>query len=150
MSTEPSSGPSSSLRVVLDTNVYVSAFLHPNRPIHHIWRCARERQYHLVTSRPIINELAAVLRGESFLWPQRRIIRRLRAVARIGTIVEPDFTLNVITEDPPDNRILECAVAGDANLIVSGNRHLLRLRSYEGIAVVRPRDFMRMLGIGEG
>jgi hypothetical protein len=69
----------------------------------------------------------------------------LKALTHTGNLIVPDFTLEIITEDPPDNRILECAVAGNANLIVSGNRHLLRLREYEGIAIVRPRDFMRML-----
>lgn len=67
----------------------------------------------------------------------------------MGEIVVPNLTLNVITQDPPDNRILECAVAGNADLIVSGNRHFLDLRTYEGIGMVRPRDFLRMLGISE-
>ena len=132
MTTEPSSG----LKVVLDTNVYVSAFTYPERPLYQIWRCAYEGRYELIASPAIIRELAAVLRREPLLWTEEQITRRLRAIARTSDIVEPDFTLHVITEDPPDNRILECAVAGNANLIVSGNRHLLRLRTYEGIGIV--------------
>ena len=145
MSTEPSSG----LRVVLYINIYVSAFTYSERPLYHIWRSAYEGRYELIASPAIMRELAAVLRREPLLWTEQQITRRLRAIARTGDIVDPDFTLSVITEDPPDNRILECAVAGHANLIVSGNRHLLRLRTYEEIGIVRPRDFMRMLGIAE-
>jgi hypothetical protein len=57
------------------------------------------------------------------------------------------ITLDVIREDPPDNRILECAVEGRANLIVSGDRHLRRLKIYQGIPIVRPIDFLRTLGV---
>jgi predicted nucleic acid-binding protein len=71
----------------------------------------------------------------------------LKAIAKVGEIVTPRFTLDVIREDPADNRILECAVAGKADLIVSGDRHLLKLKSYEGISIVRPIDFLRTLGL---
>jgi predicted nucleic acid-binding protein len=57
------------------------------------------------------------------------------------------MTLDVIREDPADNRILECAVEGRANLIVSGDRHLRRLTIYQGIPIVRPVDFLRTLGV---
>ena len=68
----------------------------------------------------IIREVASVLRA-TFAWDVRRIHDTLKAIAHTGDIVVPDFTLEVIAEDPPDNCILECAVAGNANLIVSGN-----------------------------
>ena len=64
---------------------------------------------------------------------------RLETVAEI---VEPEEVLDVIAEDPDDNRVLECAVKGRADLIVSGDRHLLKLGSYQGIAIVTVRQFM--------
>jgi uncharacterized protein len=63
----------------------------------------------------------------------------------VAQLVRPRETLNAITDDPDDSRVLECAVAGNANLIVSGDRHLLKLSSYEGIAIVTPRQFMDSL-----
>ncbi len=54
--------------------------------------------------------------------------------------------LQVIASDPDDDRILECALAGNADLIVSGDRHLTRVKAFEGIGIVRPTDFLRMLG----
>jgi predicted nucleic acid-binding protein len=68
-------------------------------------------------------------------------------MARTGKVVVPRIALDVIHDDPDDNRILECAVAGHADVIVSGDRHLLRLKSYEGIPIVRPVDFLRALGL---
>jgi uncharacterized protein len=56
------------------------------------------------------------------------------------------MTLNVIAADPDDDRVLECAVSGHADLIVSGDQHLTRLESFRGIGIVRPVDFLRTLG----
>jgi predicted nucleic acid-binding protein len=57
------------------------------------------------------------------------------------------MVIDVIADDPDDNRILECAVEGNADVIVSGDRALLRLNSYQGIPIVRPVDFLRTLGL---
>ena len=78
---------------------------------------------------------------------ERVRIRRLKLLTRAGEIILPQHTLEVITEDPPDNRILECAVEGSADLIVSGDGHLRELKVYQGIPIVRPVDLLRTLGI---
>jgi hypothetical protein len=57
----------------------------------------------------------------------------------------PTITLRVIAEDPTDDRILECAVAGGAGLIVSGDRHLRKPKSFRNIGIVQPSDFLRTL-----
>lgn len=134
------------LRVVLDTNVYASAFIHKERRIFQIWQYALDRRYRLLVSPPIIKEIADTLR-DVFNWEEKEIIRHLKLVAKVGEIITPETMLNVILEDPKDNRILECAVEGKANLIVSGNKHLQRLKIYEGIAVIKPIDFLRTLGV---
>jgi putative PIN family toxin of toxin-antitoxin system len=134
------------LRVVLDTNVYISMFTQPDRPMYQIWQQAVRRQYHLLISRAILTEVADVLRTD-FGWNDRTIVQHLKLLARAGEIITPTVTLNVIPEDPDDDRILECAVDGRANLIVSGDRHLRRLRVYQGISIIRPIDFLRTLGV---
>jgi len=133
------------LRVVLDSNIYVSAFTHHQGAPIQIWRLALQRRYTLLISRPIVNEVAGVLRSR-FGWDDVRIIRRLEVLTRVAEIVVPKITVNVITEDEADNRILECAVAGRAHLVVSGDHHLRRLKSFGGISIVRPVDFHRTLG----
>jgi putative PIN family toxin of toxin-antitoxin system len=134
------------LRVVLDTNVYISMFTQPDRPIYQIWQQAVRRQYYPLISRAILTEVADVLRT-NFGWNDRIIVQHLKLLARAGEIITPTITLNVIPEDPDDDRILECAVDGRANLIVSGDRHLRRLRVYQGISIIRPTDFLRTLGV---
>jgi putative PIN family toxin of toxin-antitoxin system len=134
------------LRAVVDTNVYISAFLHPERPIFQIVQQAVGRRYCLLISPAIVNEVGRVLR-ETFGLEERVRLHRLKALVKAAEIVNPETTLDVIREDPPDNRSLECAVEGRAKLIVSGDRHLRRLKIYQGIPHVRPIDFLRTLGV---
>jgi uncharacterized protein len=133
------------LRAVVDTNVYISAFLYPQRAIFQIVHQAARRRYHLLISPAIIQEVGRVMR-EDLGWEENARIRHLKTLAQAGEIVIPRLTLDVIREDPPDNRILECAAEGRAHLIVLGDRHLRRLKVYQGIPIVRPIDFLRTLG----
>jgi len=139
MSTAKSNGA----RVVFDTNVYISAFIHPAGLPFRIWRQAVEGRFVLLVSPAIMREVAKVLRR--FEWQEHEIVRHLKLVAKVAEIVTPAVTVDAVSEDETDNRILECAVAGGAHLVVSGDRHLLRLKSFEGIAIVRPIDFHRLL-----
>lgn len=138
-----SAKPEGRLKVVLDTNVYFSAF-HSTRGVpHELLRRAVDGEYSLLVSPAIIKELAGILRREE--WPEADIIRQLKALVRIAIIVEPRFTLAVLVVDPDGNRILECAQASSADLIVSGDHHLTALKNFRGIGIVRPVDFLRSL-----
>ena len=63
---------------------------------------------------------------EDFLWKEKEIIKTLKTIAGIAEIITPKNILDAVANDPDDNRILECAVEGKANLIVSGDHHLDR------------------------
>jgi putative PIN family toxin of toxin-antitoxin system len=110
-----------------------------------VWRHALLWRYWLLVSPAIIREVARVLR-EDFHWEERRLRRRLKLLVRLGKMVTPQTPLHVITHDPDDHRILECAVEGQAHLIVTGDRDLRRLKAYQGIPIVTPTDFLRTLG----
>lgn len=132
-------------KVVLDTNVYFSAFKGPHGAPFEIWRRALRREYALLVSPAIVRELAEVLRS-GLRWPEAEIIAQLKLMVRVAEVVEPRITLQVVKADPDDDRIIECAVAGSADLIVSGDHHLTRLKSFEGIGIVRPAYFLKTLG----
>jgi uncharacterized protein len=66
-------------------------------------------------------------------------------IVSIAHLVEPKETLHVIGEDPDDDLVLECAVAGRADTIVSGDRHLLTLASFPGISIMRVRQFLALI-----
>ncbi len=133
------------LRAVLDTNVYLSIFVLPESRMSDPWRLALEGRYTVVISPFIVREFMEKMR-EKFGVPAeaRELIKR--KVLRRADIVQPKTVPKVISDDPDDDHILACAVAGEAAIIVSGNKHLLRLKEYEGIPIVRPMDFLRTLG----
>jgi putative PIN family toxin of toxin-antitoxin system len=137
-------GPEGPLKVVLDTNVYFSAFNGTRGAPYKVWRRALAREYTLLVSPAIIRELADVLR-RSLDRPEAEIIAQLKRVTRVAEMAEPRFILDVVAADPDDNRILECALAGNANLVVSGDRHLTSLKTFRGITILRPADFLRIL-----
>jgi hypothetical protein len=133
------------LRVVFDTNVYFSAFTHPLGPPFRIWEQAVKGRFILLTSPAILREIAHVLR-DVLRCEENDIVARLKLVAKAAEIISPAIRSRAIADDPADDRILECAVAGRADLIVSGDRHLRNLKSFRGIGIVQPSDFLRALG----
>lgn len=72
------------------------------------------------------------------------LLKRLRVVA---TVVDPQLTLEVVGKDPADNRVLECAVAGEASYIVSGDTHLPELENFQQIVILDPAAFLAVLSL---
>lgn len=136
------------LKAVLDTNIYIAAFQFPKGRNAVLWTAARRGGYRLLVSPAIIRETARVLRSD-FGWLDDRVELAIRHIAEIaGTgVVNPRSTVHTITADSDDNRILECAAAGKADLIVSNDHHLLALKVWEEIPIVTGVDFRRTLGL---
>ena len=124
------------LRIVFDSNVYISALLFKGIP-GKILDMAFKNEIILITSGEIITETVRILR-EKFKWPEHNIDKFMRRLSDISVNIRPGIKLNVIKERESDNRVLECAVSGDASLIVSGDKHLLKLKKYKNIPIVRP------------
>ena len=130
------------LRVVFDTNVFVSALFggFPEEAYH----AALERRCTLVVSPAVLAELARTLRSK-FRPPEADITAYIRQIGRIAEVVRPTRVVSVLRDDA-DNRVLECAETGRADLIVSGDRDMLWLKQNGTIPIVRPADFVRTLG----
>jgi len=124
------------LRIVFDSNVYISALLFKGIP-GKILDMAFKNEIILITSGEIITETVRILR-EKFKWPEHNIDKFMRRLSDISVNIRPGIKLNVIKERESDNRVLECAVSGDTSLIVSGDKHLLKLKKYKNIPIVRP------------
>jgi putative PIN family toxin of toxin-antitoxin system len=127
-------------RVVFDTNVYVSAFITPGGRGEEAYLRAVKGKVELVTSVPILTELALKLR-EKFKWDDEHIKNACRHIASVAEVFKPKKRISVLADDP-DNRILECAMEGKAEMIVTGDKHLLKLKSYVGIDIVTLAAFL--------
>ncbi len=137
------------LRVVIDTNVLVSAIIRPGGTTEAILRRWQSRQFALVSCRQAIGELDAVLRRPSIAAKYRiRDEQRENLLALIlerVILVPGDSVTGVVTADPKDDMFIACAVEGEAKYIISGDRHLLDLRCYRAIRVVTAAYFLHVL-----
>jgi len=127
-------------RVVADTNIYISALMFGGLPGLFL-ELAFRRAFLLITSAALLDELDDKLRAKFAVHLEDAALIR-RKLEGAAEVVEPDFVLHVIKSDPEDNRVLECAVAGKADFVVSGDRHLLQLGSYESAHIVTVRKFL--------
>jgi hypothetical protein len=131
--------------VVIDTNVVVSALLFGGKPGHLVyhWQEGRIRPY---ASEAIIAEYLRVLAYPRFELSESHITYLIyHQILPLFEIVQVQSTEPVISEDPEDDKFLHCAVAAAARFIVSGDQHLLRLGSFEGIPIVKVSNFLETL-----
>ena len=126
------------MTIVCDTNVLVSALLFPGGPPDEILKLVREGYAKLAISMEICTELEGVLRGK-FEMPEKDAKEVIKSIREISFLVQPKEKINLIKEDPPDNKILECAVAADADYIISGDlKHLQSLKEFRDIPILSP------------
>ena len=131
------------MRVVLDTNVYISAILFGGN-CEEILRFAALGSYDLIISESILKELKGIL-DKKFHWSKKQISETLSYIKGLAEVIKPDISLSVIKNDPSDNKILECALKAKAACIVTGDKaHLLPLKVYKGIKILSPSDFLRL------
>jgi putative PIN family toxin of toxin-antitoxin system len=126
-------------RVVFDTNIFLSALTFGGKP-EVVFEMVRAGRLQLVVSPAILAELASILESK-FSWDDEDIRETLMVVGRHAEPVRPEHRLQILKDDA-DNRVLECAVEGRADWIISGDHHLLGLREFRGIRIGRLSDFL--------
>lgn len=129
--------------VTADSNVYVSALNFPGPPAR-LLTLAGSGHIRLDTSEEILTETMRVLRLK-FDWPAQLTHHWDQKLRKLTNIVKPNITLSVIEYDPPDNRILECALEASSNYIVSADKDLLRLKTFSGAPILRVTDLLKIL-----
>ena len=131
------------MRVVLDSNIYVSALTLPGGSADGALAAALDGAYLALLSEPILGETLGVL-GRKFSRDKEELARVALFLSELAEHVSPRKRIEALT-DEPDNRVLECAVEGRADLIVTGDRAMLRLGSFEGVEIVSLRTFLTRL-----
>lgn len=130
-------------KVVFDTSIYLPAMITKGGRAEQAWLLTVDGEIDVYTSVLIMMELAGKLR-EKFHWEDSRIKAAVRHVTRIAEVVKPDIKLKILADDP-DNRILECAQCAGAEFVVTGDKHLLNVVSFEGIKIMTLSEFIEMI-----
>ena len=131
------------LKVVFDTNIFISAFVIPGSQGEEAYLHAMKGNFNLFSSVAILTEMAQKLR-EKFGWQENKITRLLKAISKVATIIKTRPHFHLLADDP-DNRILECAIAAEADFIVTGDKHLLSLKNFQNISIAKLSNFLEVL-----
>jgi putative PIN family toxin of toxin-antitoxin system len=127
-------------RVVFDTNIWISGLLWRGKP----FQClllARSGIVQLVHCSPMIAELAQKLR-KPFGFTENRLQAVLYDYKRMSHQVDITGNLHLVSDDPDDDKFVECALVAGASVIVSGDRHLLYLDEYQGVRVLSAAELV--------
>jgi len=128
-------------RIVLDTNVLISAIVFVGRP-----RDVLERvisgTFAMAISAEMLAEFQGVLEGKKFRYPSAIVRTIVNELLAVSDLVRPMRKVKQVKVDPADNRILECALESKAACIVTGDRHLLELGHFEGIPILDIAAFL--------
>ncbi|MBF0531631.1 MAG: putative toxin-antitoxin system toxin component, PIN family [Candidatus Omnitrophica bacterium] len=134
------------LKVVIDTNQFVSAFLNHHGPSADLLQCWRRQQFILVISPAILREIKKVL---DYSRIKQKYFLKDADIQALFVLLEQEAVLipypepvRIIKDDPDDDKFIACALAADADYIVSGDRHLLDIGKYQSIKIVKVRDFL--------
>ncbi len=130
------------MRVVFDTNIFISAFVFPGGQAEQAVLKVLEGKDHLLISKDIIDEVLTVL-ARKFDHNAEALSHTAVLLSEIAEIVKPSVRIKVLKE-PADNRILECAVSGRADIIVTGDKEMLNLKHYQGIKILSLRKYLRL------
>ncbi len=134
------------MRVVLDTNQHISAIIRPNGNPAQIVRLWRTGRLELAISPPLLAEFRNVVYRpriqQKYNLKDDDITDYLSALRTYAIAVPGTITVEAVPDDPDDNFIIACAIEAKANVIISGDRHLLSLHLYKGIPIVKAVDFL--------
>jgi uncharacterized protein len=128
------------VKVVFDTNILVSALVFPGGRGEAALQRIIEDQDELILSKPILDELLGIL-ARKFARDAEELSRVAVFISALATFVSPRRRLRVVNDDP-DNRVLECALTGRAQAIVTGDHVLLALESFRGVRLLSLREYL--------
>lgn len=136
------------MRITLDTNVLISGTFWTGDSFR-ILDMIDKKELNNVSSKDIIEEYNEIINSDEIIEKvedKKLIIKGVvHNVIENSEIVEPIVKLDVIKDDPDDNKVLECAKEGMVSYIVTNDNHLLKVKEFEGIKIVTPEEFLRIL-----
>lgn len=133
------------LRIVIDTNVYISRYLLPDsvpgRAVCKIWQ-----EHRVLTSNPALEELSLVLHRKKFArYVQSHSVQEFLSSVRLASEIVPIPSPIHACRDPRDDKFLEVAVHGRAHMILTGDDDLLALNPFQGIEILTPAEFLAQI-----
>ena len=129
------------MKVILDTNVFISGIFFSGPPSQ-VLKAWAQQKFQIVLSRQILDEYQRVAEALSSKFQTIDISSIVDLITIHGQFVDTQGFNISVCEDPDDNKFIECAVAGNCKIIISGDKHLLKISGYHDITILNPRNFV--------
>ncbi|MBI2109856.1 putative toxin-antitoxin system toxin component, PIN family [Candidatus Woesearchaeota archaeon] len=133
------------MRAIIDTNIFVSGIFWEGNFCSQIIDKWKNKKFELISSMDILEEFVETLRTFKIQMSDDMIEEWRNLIIENSIIVEPTIKLNVIKDDIDDNKFLEAGISGNADLIISQDKHLLKLKEYQGIYIVSPEEVLLLI-----
>lgn len=130
------------MKIVVDTNFLVSATQWDYSVSHKLLLKLIKNNDIIFSTKEILDEFAEVLERD-FLYTEEEVQNLLEIVLQFLTLVTPSKKVDAVKEDSDDNKIIECALESKAEYILSYDKHLLKLKEYEGINIIKPEEAIK-------
>lgn len=141
-------------RIVIDTNILVSAILTPKGNPAKILKLILEGKLYLIISPAILEETRQVFNYPRLVKLMKKnkitldeVYGFLDKLSRVAVITPGQLDIDVIQDDPSDNKVLACGQEGEADFIISGDHHLTDLKTFQGIKIVNPAAFLKIVDL---
>ena len=132
-----------SIKFVFDTNILISSTLWDGSVAQKLlFKCIKEN-IQIFSSQEIIEEYQKILKRD-FDYSEEEIVSIMEKVLQFISLVNPNIKVNVVKEDADDNKIIECALESKADYILSYDKHLLNLKEFRGIKIIRPEEIIKV------
>ena len=136
-------------RVVIDTNIFIAGIITDEGVAGRVITAWRERKFTLVISEPILFELARVCHYQKLIDYKPELPQQVEKLIELiikRAVVTPGTTeINLIVDDPTDNKFLVAAIEGGADIIISSDKHLLQLKIFNKIQIMNPGQFLKLI-----
>jgi len=135
-----------SISVILDTNIFISGIFWEGNLCSEIIDAWRDERLILITSLELIKELVDTLQDFKIEMPEDTIEAWRKSIMENAILVSPTEKLDIVKNDPQDNKFFEAAVAGKAQYLVSQDKkHILSIPEFRGVKTLSPEEFVKIL-----
>lgn len=132
------------LKITPDTNILISSFISEGNE-YKLLKLAKLGKIKIILSLDILKEFKEVISRQKFSFSKEQIEKAFKQLLSLSEIIIPKVKIDIIKEDSTDNIILECALTGKVNYIVSGDKHLLKLKKYKKIKIIKTLEIIHYL-----
>tara|TARA_Y100000310_G_scaffold345315_2_gene463693 strand:+ start:11944 stop:12342 length:399 start_codon:yes stop_codon:yes gene_type:complete len=129
------------MKVTVDTNFLISSMIWDNSVAHKLLLKLISNDVDIYTTKEILEEFSKVLKRD-FKYSDKGVVERIDNVVSFVKLVITKNKINIVKGDPDDNKIIECAFESDSKYIITYDKHLLKIKEYKGINIIKPEEFL--------